>query len=56
MLPSHTTPRRGLMGSKALGAEYMPAVLERAKRLQAVATIREQGRATDGRQLRLPGF
>jgi len=53
------TPRRGLMGSKPLGSDYMPDVLERAKRLQAAAAIREKGQllmATDDRQQRLPGF
>jgi hypothetical protein len=53
------TPRRGFMGSKPLGAEYMPDVNERARRMKAAAAIREQGKlsmATDNRQLRLPGF
>ncbi|MGE4403773.1 MAG: hypothetical protein AB7F61_19185 [Desulfobulbus sp.] len=52
-----TTPRRGLMGSKPLGAEYMPDVTERARRMKAA--IRDQGElsmATDKRQQRLPGF
>jgi hypothetical protein len=53
-----TTPRRGLMGSKSLGAEYMPEVTERAKRLQAVSSLRDlkPATATDNRQQRLPGF
>jgi hypothetical protein len=46
------------MGSKPLGAEYMPEVTERAKRLQAVASLRDlkPATATDNRQQRLPGF
>jgi len=51
------TPRRGLMGNKPLGAEYMPEVKERARRMQAAAAIRKQDQllmATDNRQLRLP--
>lgn len=48
------TPRRGLMGSKPLGAEYMPEVNERARRMKAA--IREEKQPTDDRQLRLPGF
>jgi len=44
------------MGNKPLGADYMPDVLDRAKRLQAAAAIREQGKPTDNRQQRLPGF
>lgn len=52
-----TTPRRGLMGDKQpLGAEYMPEVKERARRMEAATAIREQGRGVDNRQLRLPGF
>jgi len=50
------TPRRGLMGNKPLGAEYMPEVKERARRMQAAAAIREQEPPTDNRQQRLPGF
>lgn len=54
------TVRRGLMGNKPLDAEYMPDVNERARRMKAVAAIREQGNkhsiATDNWQLRLPGF
>lgn len=50
------TPRRGFMGSKPLGAEYMPDVNERARRMKAAVAIREQGQPTDDRQLRLPGF
>jgi len=50
------TPQRGLMGNKPLGAEYMPDVIERARRMKAAAAIREQGKTTDNRQLRLPGF
>ena len=48
------TPRRGLLGNKPLGADYMPAVNERARRLKAA--IREQDKPTDTRQPRLPGF
>ena len=48
------TPRRGLMGSKPLGAEYMPEVNERARRMNAA--IREEKQPADDRQLRLPGF
>lgn len=48
------TPRRGLMGNKPLGAEYMPAVTERARRMNAAA--RDQNQPADNRQLRLPGF
>jgi len=47
------------MGNKPLGAEYMPDVNERARRMKAAAAIREQGNlsiATDNWQLRLPGF
>ncbi|MDD2466179.1 MAG: hypothetical protein PHI97_19435 [Desulfobulbus sp.] len=49
-----TTPRRGLMGSKPLGAEYMPEVKERARRMKAVT--REETSPIDKRQQRLPGF
>ncbi len=50
------TPRRGLMGSKPLGAEYMPEVNERARRLKASARDQEKlSMATDNRQMRLPG-
>jgi len=51
-------PRRGLMGSRPLGAEYMPDVNARARRMKAAA-IREQDKismVTDSRQQRLPGF
>jgi hypothetical protein len=51
-----TTPRRGLMGDKPLGAEYMPEIKERTRRMKAATAIREQGRGDDNRQLRLPGF
>jgi len=51
-----TTPRLGLLGDKPLGAEYMPEVKERARRMKAATAIREQGRGVDNRQLRLPGF
>lgn len=51
-----TTPRRGLMGRRPLGADYMPQVTERARRMKAAAAIREQGRGVDNRQQRLPGF
>ena len=51
-----TTPRRGLMGNKPLGVEYMPDVNERARRMKAAAAIREPGKHTDNRQLRLPGL
>lgn len=47
-----TTPRRGLMGSKPLGAEYMPEVKERVRRMKAAA--REEQQPTDERQLLLP--
>jgi hypothetical protein len=50
------TPRRGLMGDKPLGAEYMPEVKERARRMKAATAIREQDQPTDNRQQRLPGF
>nr|WP_321467161.1 hypothetical protein [uncultured Desulfobulbus sp.] len=49
-----TTPRRGLMGKKPLGAEYMPEISERARRMRAA--IREEKQPTDKRQQRLPGF
>lgn len=48
------TPRRGLMGSKPLGAEYMPEINERARRMKAAA--REEKQPHDDRQQRLPGF
>lgn len=44
------TRRVGLMGSKPLGADYMPEVNERARRMKA-ATKEE---AVDPRQLKLP--
>ena len=47
------TPRRGLMGSKPLGVDYMPEVKERARRMKA-ATGKEN-QLTDDRQMRLPG-
>lgn len=50
------TPRRGIMGNKPLGAEYMPAVIERARRLQVAVAIREPEKSTDNRLQRLPGF
>ena len=49
-----TTPRRGLMGKKPLGAEYMPEVSDRARRMKAA--IREEKQPIDNRQQRLPGF
>ncbi|MGE4400673.1 MAG: hypothetical protein AB7F61_03215 [Desulfobulbus sp.] len=49
-----TTPRRGLMGKKPLGADYMPEVTERARRMKAA--IREEKRPIDKLQQRLPGF
>ncbi len=48
------TPRRGLMGSKSLGAEYMPEVKERARRMKAAA--RDKKQPADDRQTRLPGL
>lgn len=50
------TPRRGLMGNKPLGAEYMPEIKERARRMQSAAAIREQDQPADNRQLYLPGL
>ena len=51
------TPRRGLMGSKPLGVEYMPGVNERARRMKAAAREQEKlSMATDNRQMWLPGF
>ncbi|MDD2469048.1 MAG: hypothetical protein PHI97_34185 [Desulfobulbus sp.] len=49
-----TTPRRGLMGNKPLGADYMLQVMERAQRMKAA--IREEKQLIDKRQQRLPGF
>jgi hypothetical protein len=49
-----TTPRRGLMGSKPFGAEYMEAITERARRMKAAT--RKEKQPTDKRQQRLPGF
>lgn len=46
------THRRGLMGSKQLGAEYMPEVKERARRMKAA--IREEQQPANERQLLLP--
>ena len=55
--PIFTTPRRGLMGSKPLGAEYMPEVNERARRMKAAARDQEKlSMATNNRQMWLPGF
>jgi hypothetical protein len=57
--PISTTPRRGLMGSRPLGVDYMPQITERARRMKAAAAIREPLKvslATDDRQQRLPGF
>lgn len=48
------TPRRGLMGKKRFGAEYMPEVTERARRMKAAT--REEKKPADLRQRRLPGF
>jgi hypothetical protein len=42
------------MGNKPLGAEYMPAVTERARRMKSA--VRDQYQPADSRQLRLPGF
>ena len=51
------TPRRGLMGSKPLGAEYMLEVNERARRMKAAAREQEKlSMATDNRQMWLPGL
>ncbi|MGD9950749.1 MAG: hypothetical protein AB7U29_20095 [Desulfobulbus sp.] len=49
-----TTPRRGLIGSQPLGADYMLEVKERARRMKAA--IREEKQPIDKRQQRLPGF
>ena len=48
------TPRRGLMGSRPLGADYMPEVKERARRMKAAT--REERQPSDDRQQQLPGF
>lgn len=48
------TPRRGKMGNKLIGAEYMAQVKERVRRMKAV--IREEKQPADERQFRLPGF
>ena len=48
------TSRRGWLGNKPLGADYMPAVNERARRMKAA--LREDKQPADTRQLRLPGF
>ncbi len=48
------TPRRGLMGSKSLGADYMPEVKERARRMKAATC--EEKQPADDRQQRLPGL
>lgn len=48
--PIFKTPRRGLMGTKPLGADYMPEINERARRMNAAA----KDTADDPRQLRLP--
>lgn len=47
------TRRRGVMGEVELGADYMPDVDRRAKRLREV--LRESARPVDARQLLLPG-
>jgi hypothetical protein len=52
--PIFKTPRRGILGDKPMGAEYMHTVNERARRMKAAC--REQDQPTDKRQLRLPGF
>ena len=52
--PIFKTPRRGLMGSKPLGVDYMPEVKERARRMKAA--VREEKQPADDRRLRLPGF
>ena len=49
-----TTPRRGLMGNKSLGTEYMPEISERARRMEAA--IRDEKQPIDKLQQRLPGF
>lgn len=48
--PIFKTRRVGLMGSKPLGAEYMPEINERARRMNAAA----KEEAADPRQLKLP--
>jgi len=48
------TPRRGWLGDKPLGADYMLTVNERARRMKAA--IRDQDQPADKRQQRLPGF
>jgi len=52
--PVFQTPWRGLMGKKPLGAEYMPEISERARRMKAA--IREEKQPIDKGQKRLPGF
>ena len=44
------TPRRGIMCTKPLGADYMPEINERARRMNAAA----KDTADDPRQLKLP--
>ena len=48
--PIFKTRRVGLMGTKPLGAEYMPEINERARRMKAAA----KEESADPRQLRLP--
>lgn len=48
------TSRRGWLGNKPLGADYMPAVNERARRMKSA--LREEKQPADNQQLRLPGF
>jgi len=52
--PIFITTRRGLMGNISLGAEYMPEVKERVRRMKAA--IREEKLSTENGQQRLPGF
>jgi hypothetical protein len=47
------TVRRGLMGHKELGPEYMAAIKTRAKQLRAAMKERPQ---RDEHQQRLPGW
>jgi hypothetical protein len=48
------TPRRGLLGDRPMGADYMQEVNERAKKMKTA--LRDPDQPVDKRQSRLPGF
>ncbi|MDD2541430.1 MAG: hypothetical protein PHH28_10380 [Desulfuromonadaceae bacterium] len=57
--PEKLTRQVGIMGSRPLGADYMPGINRRANRLRAACRDEgenDAGAEIDPRQGRLPGF